>query len=507
MYRLLVVSFFISFIISCKETPEQIAMIDYKPAYHFSPDSNWMNDPNGLVFHNGEYHLFYQYNPFGNKWGHMSWAHAVSKDLLHWKGLPIALYEEKNTKDSDTTMIFSGSAVIDSNNTSGLGINGKGPMVAIYTSHVHNNLLPVAQHQSIAYSNDNGVTWTRYAGNPVLDIKSIEFRDPKVFWYTPQQKWVMVVSKPDEHETWFYQSKNLKEWSFMSKWGKSGDTARVWECPDLIELPVVGTNETKWILFSSAGHPQKPYVGMQYFVGDFDGTKFSPDHEFKEPVYLDFGKDFYAAVSYNNAPNNRKIIVGWLNNWEYANDIPTGDKWRGAYAVPRELSIVKDEKGYRLIQKPVSEFDAARKEVFSLSNKNVDSTFDLTYKGDSYELELTIDPGKAKNAGVRVLKSEGESTIIKYDVGLNQLSLDRTHSGNVSFNPKFPSIEKATVILKNGMLHLRILVDKSVVEIFANGGETTITDLVFPTKQMGLIQLFSEGGNATFKEVKVYTIQ
>ena len=293
MYRLALIFLFLSYIISCEVPPKELAMMDYKPAYHFSPDSNWMNDPNGLVYHNGEYHLFYQYNPFGNKWGHMSWAHAVSKDLMHWKGGPIALYEEKNTKDNDTTMIFSGSAVVDENNTSGLGIDGKGPMVAIYTSHVHNNLVPVAQHQSIAYSNDNGLSWKKYIGNPILKINSIEFRDPKVFWYNPKQKWVMVVSKPDEHETWFYESKNLKDWSFMSKWGKNGDTARVWECPDLIEFPIAGTQETKWVLLSSAGHPQKPYVGMQYFVGDFDGTRFTPSQDYKEPVYLDFGKDFF----------------------------------------------------------------------------------------------------------------------------------------------------------------------------------------------------------------------
>jgi fructan beta-fructosidase len=486
----------------------------YKPAYHFSPDSNWINDPNGLVYHDGEYHLFYQYNPFGNIWGHMSWGHSVSTDMIHWKTMPVALYEEKNQKDNDTTMIFSGSAVIDKNNSSGFAVGNSTPMVAVYTGFVHsgqkvpNDYIGKAQNQSIAYSNDNGKSWIKYNGNPVLDIKSLEFRDPKVFWYQPQKKWVMAVSKPDEHETWFYQSKNLKEWAFMSKWGKQGDTTHFWECPDLIELKVQNSTEKKWVMLSSSGTPQSGYYGgMQYFVGDFDGNKFTPVQNYTKPVYLDFGKDYYAAVTYNNAPNERKILVGWMNSWEYAREIPTGDKWRGAFAIPRELTLTKEGTDYKLIQQPVGELNDLQQESFSLTEQAVDGLFDLTFKGNAYQLELTIEPGSAKTAGIKILKSSGEETIIKFDAALEQLFFDRTKSGNVSFNKKFPSVEQAPAKLKSGKLKLKILVDKCIAEVFINDGETTLTDLAFPIKNEGGIQLFSEGGKAIFRSVKISSVK
>jgi fructan beta-fructosidase len=487
--------------------------INYRPVYHFSPDSNWINDANGLVYNNGRYHLFYQYNPYGSKWGHMSWAHAVSSDLLHWEKMPVALYEDKNPGNNDTSMIFSGSAVIDSNNTSGFGSIENPPMVAIYTAFVHQgkdakgDYKAVAQNQAIAYSNDKGVSWTKYSGNPVLDINSLEFRDPKVFWYSPQQKWVMAVSKPDEHQAWFYQSKNLKQWEFMSKWGKAGDTSRFWECPDLFELPVTGSGEKKWVLLSSAGHSDKGYVGMQYFIGNFDGTKFTPQHSYPNPVYLDWGKDYYAAVSYNNAPEGKRIIVGWLNNWEYANDIPTGNKWRGAFALPRELRLVKDGTLYKLTQQPVSELSRIEQAAFSLSLQAVDSVYDLSFNGNVYDMELTIEPGTAVAAGLKILKSKGEETILTFDKLTQQLTFDRTKSGNVGFNKRFPSIEKAPAGLKNGKLKLRILVDRYIAEVFINDGETVLTDIVFPLEKDGGIQLFSKGGKAIFSAVKINTIK
>jgi fructan beta-fructosidase len=434
----------------------------------------------------------------------MSWGHAVSKDLINWKTLPVAIQEEKNKFDADTTMIFSGSAVFDKNNTSNLGTIENPPLVAIYTSFTHDNLKPKGQHQSIAYSLDKGTTWIKYEGNPVLDIKSLEFRDPKVFWYAPHSKWVMVVSKPDEHETWFYQSKNLKDWSLTSKWGKRGDTSKFWECPDLFELPVLGTNEKKWVMLSSAGHPQQSYFGMQYFIGDFDGNKFVSPEEYKTPTYLDFGKDYYAAVSYNDAPANRRIVVGWMNNWEYAKDIPTGDIWRGAYAIPREFNLIKSGNGYKLIQQPIAEFNNTLKEVFSAKDIIVDSMFNLPYKGVSYQLELTIEPGKAKNAGVKILKSKNEETVLTFDNASKLLLLDRTKSGNVNFNSKFPSVEKAPVTLNDGKFTVKVLVDKCIVEVFINNGESTITNLVFPLETDGGIQLFSSDGQTNFRKVSVH---
>jgi fructan beta-fructosidase len=380
-------------------------------------------------------------------------------------------------------------------------------LVAVYTSFVHNKFKSKGQHQSIAYSNDDGLTWNKYSGNPVLDIKSLEFRDPKVFWYEPQQKWVMVVLKPEIHQVQLYSSKNLKQWTFMSNWGGVGNTARIWECPDLLEIPVKGTSEKKWVMIVSCGHAQEGYPGMQYFIGNFDGTYFTADHDYKQPTYLDFGKDFYAAVTFNNAPNDRKILVAWMNNWEYANDIPTGNVWRGAYAIPRELSLVKVNNEIKLVQQPVEEINALKQEVFSIENKQVENSFDLSYKGHAYEVELLIEPGDAKTAGIRILKSKNEETIIEYDNVLKQLRLDRSRSGNVNFHPKFSSVENADMALQQGLIKLNILVDKSVVEVFANDGLTTISDLVFPLENEGSIQLFSKEGKANFKSVKIWRMK
>jgi fructan beta-fructosidase len=486
----------------------------YRPTYHFTADSNWINDPNGLVYNNGEYQLFYQYNPFGANWGHMSWGHSMSKDLLHWKKLPIALKEDKKMNGDDSTMIFSGSAVSDKDNTSGFGDSKHKPMVAIYTSFVHKgrrdgNTEPPKniQSQSIAYSTDNGITWTKYNENPVLDIHSPDYRDPKVFWYQKDQKWVLVLVKSDQHEIWLYESKNLKKWNYMSRWGKTGDTAAVWECPDLFELPVAGTNERKWVLTVCAGNPQVKYVGMQYFTGRFDGKKFTTSKVYEKADYLDFGKDFYAAVSYNNTPDNRRIIIGWLNNWVYANDIPTGNIWRGAYSIPRQLSLVKSDSNYIIVQKPIFEFSKLRGKAFLIDEKVVDSVYNLSYKGNAYEMELTIEPGNANAAGLKILESNDENVSLKYDVRSQTFLLDRTKSGNISFNSSFASVEKAPVKLKNGKLKLTILVDKSIVEVFINDGEKTITDLVFPMKKRDGIQLFTEGGKAIFSNLKVWEIK
>jgi fructan beta-fructosidase len=340
-----------------------------------------------------------------------------------------------------------------------------------------------------------------------LDIHSIEFRDPKVFWYSPQQKWIMIVSKPDRQQVYFYASKNLKEWTFLSRWGRAGNTARVWECPDLMEMSVAGTNEKKWVLIVSAGHQQETFLGMQYFVGDFDGQKFTPVQNDEEPVYLDYGKDFYAAVSFSNMPNNRKVVVGWLNNWEYANDIPTGNVWRGAYAVPRELGLTKTIAGYQLMQQPIVEMNAHKKEVLSISEQMVDSVFHLPFKNNVFEMELTVEPGTAKSVGLKILKSKNEETILKYESETNTFSLDRMRSGNSSFHKKFPSIEKAIIPLFEGKYKLHLLVDKCVVEVFINDGLTTMTDLVFPIEKESGIQLFTSGGKAKFSNIKIWTVK
>ena len=315
---------------------------DYRPQYHYTPPKNWVNDPNGLIYLEGEYHLFYQYNPFGNKWGHMSWGHAVSKDLKNWETLPVALPEFDNA-DGSQTMIFSGCAVIDSENTSGFfGKGVKNGMVAIFTSHVDKKGQGLAQHQSIAYSTDKGRTWKHYEKNPVLDLGMKDFRDPNVIWYPERQVWIMTVVKPLEHIAQFYESKDLKKWTLLSEFGKQGDMTKIWECPSLTKIQVEGTNESKWVLMISSGHREKNYLGMQYFVGDFDGKTFTPDPSVQKnkPVWIDYGRDDYAGVTWSDIParDGRRLFLGWMSNWDYATLVPTVRATRGNFSGPMTIS-------------------------------------------------------------------------------------------------------------------------------------------------------------------------
>ncbi len=457
----------------------------YRPAYHFTPEKNWINDPNGLVYYKGEYHLFYQYNPYGNKWGHMSWGHAVSNDLLHWKHLPVALEEYPDPLTGDSTMIFSGTAVIDKN-TSGL-CEGKDCMIAIYTSNVHKDNQGLTQHQSLAYSNDKGRTWKRYYKNPILDIKRKDFRDPKVFWYEPQQKWVMALVIPDLFKVRLYESKNLLEWKQLSEFGPLGDTTRIWECPDLYELPIDNQpGKTKWVLSLSGGHPQgSKFVGMQYFIGHFNGKNFVAD-DLKQPaLYIDHGKDFYAGIVYNNMPieDGRTIMIGWVNNWTYANQVPTSP-WRGAMSLPRTLSLKETEMGLRLIQTPIKEIESLRTEMMT-DTISLESSVEI-------ELELNVDPSQEE--GIRLFESEGEETVIGYRAADHILFLDRRKSGNVNFNPDFASIEEVSIMSVNKKIKLRIFVDQSIIEVFANDGEATITDYVFPESSSYKIETYNKGG-------------
>ena len=306
----------------------------YRPVFHYTPQRNFMNDPNGLVYYRGEYHLFHQYNPFGNQWGHMSWNHAVSTDLIHWTYLPVALKEE------DGVMIFSGSAVADEKNTSGFGTKENPPLVAIYTGH---RVADEMQSQHIAFSLDRGRTWTKYAGNPVLPWEK-DFRDPKVFWHAPTHKWVMVVSKAIEKRLRFYGSPDLKTWKLLSQFGPAGvpDTQKSnWECPDLFPIPIEGEpNATKWVLHVGMGDGHVGGgSGGEYFIGDFDGVKFRNSNPADEVRWEDYGKDNYAGVSWSGAsgPNGERVWIGWMSNWQYANDIPTAP-WRTALTTPRLLS-------------------------------------------------------------------------------------------------------------------------------------------------------------------------
>lgn len=489
---------------------------DYRPYYHFSPAKNWINDPNGLVYYKGEYHVFTQHNPFGNRWGHMSWGHAVSKDLLHWKHLPVAIPEFKHADGKTETAIFSGSSVIDRGNQRGVCPPGtKDCMVAIYTGNVSVGNKQTAQYQNMAYSADQGRTWKQYEKNPIIDIGSKEFRDPNVFWYAPGQKWVMSTVKATEHRVAFYASKDLKNWTFMSHFGQVGDTTKVWECPALMQVPIQNEpGKSRWVLFISAGHPQKDYVGMQYFVGEFDGTTFKLDPANPKPIppavtnVVDYGKDYYAAIQYNDLPANQPgpLMLGWLNNWAYANDLPT-TPFKGAYSLPRQISLKRTATGLQLIQMPFRGVASLR------GTKTAHPAIRLTDQiqvlaqqtANAYELELEIAPGSAHTVGIKLAKGEREETVLRFADG--KLQLDRRRSGNVAFHKLFPSVEEAPLSVQNGVIKLRVFVDKSVVEVFANDGERVITDLIFPTEAAGRIELFSEGGTAEFSKVNVWPIK
>ncbi|MFN8431746.1 MAG: glycoside hydrolase family 32 protein [Spirosomataceae bacterium] len=468
--------------LGCKTTVNisKNAPSDYRPQFHYLPEKNWVNDPNGLVYLDGEYHLFYQYNPFGDLWGHMSWGHAVSKDLKKWEELPVAIPEKKNA-DGTTTMIFSGCAVVDSLNTSGFFEEGyKKGMVAIFTSHVDNKGMGMAQHQSLAYSKDKGRTWKMYDKNPVLDIGLKDFRDPNVIWYPERNVWVMTVVKALEYTVQFYESKDLKSWKLLSEFGKQGDVSRIWECPSLIKVPVENEPNPKWVLMLSSGSRNNNLLGVQYFVGDFDGMKFVPQKQ--ETLFFDSGYDSYATIPFFNLPKShvKPVYLSWASDWEYARDVPTTG-FRGQFTLPREVILYKNQEGlYRLKQSAIVDSSIPTTIKSLKSGEKLKSKI-LKSNQNLYRLILDIDVRDSKGLELILLKNGNEKTILNFDSQKNILSLDRRNSGNVSFNKKFPNLNQIELIPENGKIKLDILVDKSIIEVFANDGKEAITSLVYPT--------------------------
>lgn len=642
----------------------------FRPQYHFTPQQDWMNDPNGLVYYDGEYHLFYQYNPFGNAWGHMSWGHAVSSDMVHWKYLPLALPE------ADGIMCFSGSAVVDWHNTSGFGENGRPPMIAIYTGM---RVADGRQFQCIAYSNDKGRTWTKYSGNPVIDIGSDNFRDPKVQWFEPTKSWLMTVSLSAMHKVRFYQSKDLKHWTLLSEFGPAGGTAGVWECPDLFQLPIQGTREKAWVLAvnmnpgSIAGGS-----GGQYFIGTFDGTNFtadpdsipeptpafvpsgeilsdfeqtnyvwlpggnwtvagtafgsgpalgqlpnqnpvdgyvgrglvnsylhgdaatgtltSPEFEIKRPflnfmvgggsqrntrmdllvkgkvvrtasgqdaeqltwdswdvhqfenqkavvkivdeatsgwghidvdqimladkpahaaadpaLWFDYGPDYYAAVSWSDIPKSdgRRLWLGWMSNWEYGQDVPTSP-WRSAMSIPREVGLRQTAEGIRLVQQPVRELQSLRDKHSRFQGGNVSEANTWLAKnqiqGNQLELMVEFAPESSGVEGVDVLKGADGETRIGVNRNDGTVFVDRRHSGNVSFNPKFPGVYSAPLPVRGSAVKLHVFVDACSVEVFVNGGERVFTVLAFPPPESRAVALFAGNPRAKIDSIKAWTL-
>lgn len=482
----------------------------WRPQFHFTPAKNWINDPNGMVYYDGEFHLFYQYNPFGDKWGHMSWGHAVSRDLLHWKHLPVALREENDV------MIFSGSAVVDEKNTSGFGKDRKPPLVAIYTGHYTKKPL---QNQHLAYSNDRGRTWTKFTGNPVLDISAQDFRDPKVIWHEPTKQWVMAAAWPLQRKIRFYASPNLKKWTHLSDFGPAGSIAGIWECPDLFPLRVDG--KTKWVLLVNvnSGAPVGG-SGCQYFVGDFDGTTFTPDPSYPKrragqksdpALWLDHGPDFYAAVTWSDVPprDGRRLALGWMSNWQYANDAPTSP-WRGAMTTPRQLLLRDSAEGLRLVQKPVTELQHLRGPLHRFKGGTVEaSNAWIKRSGLSsgpMEMRLEFAPTVKSVAGVKLFKGEKEETRIALDREGGRISIDRKRSGNVAFHANFPSVSSAPIPKTDGRIELQIYVDTCSVEVFVNGGEKVLTALIFPSQPSRGMELFGPNESATVSTFDVWPL-
>jgi fructan beta-fructosidase len=454
-----------------------------RPRYHFTPPQNFMNDPNGLVFYDGEYHLFYQYNPFGDVWGHMSWGHAVSRDLVHWEHLPVALYEE------DGIMVFSGSAVVDWQNTSGFGTKEDPPFVAIYTGHSE-----VEQTQNLAYSIDRGRTWTKYAGNPVIAIGAREFRDPKVFWYEPTGQWIMVTVLADQHKVRFDGSPDLKHWTYLSDFGPAGAVDGMWECPDLFPLSVEDQPETrKWVLKVDV----LKGTGGQYFIGDFDGTRFITDVKDDQILRVDYGQDFYAAQSWSDEPNDRRIWIGWLNNWHYANTIPTLP-WRGLFSIPRELRLRKYPKGFRLLQQPIAELRQLRQTLYHVIDTDIATvnTQLVELKMDiAQEIKAEFALGTTREFGIKICTGDAEETVIGYNAQKQELFVDRRYSGDNAFSDRFAGVHRASLPLEGGKIGMHIFMDSCSVEVFGNDGHTVISDLIFPHSQSTKLEFYALDGD------------
>lgn len=420
----------------------------YRPVYHHTPAWGWMNDPNGMFYKDGVWHLYFQYNPYGSQWENMTWGHSTSTDLIHWtfQGAPIEA-------DAWGT-VFSGSAVVDHNNTAGFG---KGAVVAMYTSAGEN------QTQSIAYSNDNGQTFTKYDGNPVLTSNTPDYRDPHVFWNEDIKRWNMIMAEGQHMD--IYSSADLKEWKLESQFGAEyGNHGGVWECPDLMKMKVRGTDQYKWMLLCNI-NPGGPFGGSatQYFVGQFDGHKFTCESAPEVTKWMDYGKDHYATVTFDNAPDGRRVAMAWMSNWQYANQVPTM-QFRSANSVPRDLDLYEYQGQTYCGVTPSPELAAARPKK---------ATKTLT---EACEMVVTLKG----NATITLANDKGEQVVMTYDEKSRTFAMDRTKSGQKEFSDDFAALTVAPVHGK--MSQLRLFIDRSSIEAFDADGKMAMTNLVFPTK-------------------------
>ena len=470
----------------------------FRPVYHHTPAYGWMNDPNGMFYKDGVYHLYFQYNPYGAVWGNMHWGHSTSTDLMHWKFEGCAIVPDA------WGAIFSGSCVVDHENTAGFG---KEAVVAFYTSAKSTPWGDI-QMQSMAYSLDNGKTFTKYEGNPILTSSEKDFRDPKVFWYAPGKHWVMILAVGQHME--IYSSVNLKEWKKESEFGAmQGAHGGVWECPDLVEIPVEGTREKKWVLICNL-NPGGPFGGSaaQYFVGSFDGKKFVNESP-TQTKWMDWGKDNYATVTWNNAPDGRCIALGWMSNWQYANNVPTR-QYRSANTLARDLTLYREGQELYLKSTPSLEVKKARGKKVSIPSFKVSEKHEMVNlfeeKQGAYEVEIVIQNAGASKIAFCLLNDKGEKVSMYYDLNRKQFVMDRSESGKVDFSKDFPAVTVAPVNVDKE-LTLRLFVDRSSIEAFGEDGKFVMTNLVFPSQPYVKMCFEADKNGYAVKSLNVYKLQ
>lgn len=473
----------------------------YRPAYHHTPLYGWMNDPNGMFYKDGEWHLYYQYNPYGSKWQNLSWGHSSSKDLINWETHPVVL------EPTGLGMVFSGSCALDPGNTAGYGDDA---VLGLYTS------ADASQTQSLVWSNDGGETFELYSANPVITLES-EARDPNMFWDDNAKQWVLLLAHALEHEMLVFTSPDMKEWTLQSSFGKGeGAQGGVWECPDLFELPVAGSDERKWVLICNL-NPGGPFGGSatQYFVGDFDGKTFKADvgADGKIPTkWMDFGKDHYATVSWSDAPDNRRTVIGWMSNWQYAAEVPTM-QFRSANTLPRDVSLFKAADGeIYLSSAPSPELTGLREKLtLNVKKANINRkgrVYDLPAANDGVcEILLDVDARKSKAVDIELKNIDGERVVMRYDVAAHTLSFDRRESGIVDFSQDFPSVTVAPTFETDNKVSLRIFVDRSSIEVFGNDGRFVMTNLVFPVRPYSKLSVSAQGGNAKIENLRIFSIK
>lgn len=471
----------------------------YRPLYHHTPLYGWMNDPNGMFYKDGVWHLYYQYNPYGSKWQNMTWGHSTSDDLINWH------HEDEAIRPDGLGAIFSGSCVVDTAGTAGYG---RDAVVALYTSAATN------QMQSLAYSLDNGKTFTKLSSNPVITLES-EARDPNMFWNEETKEWNLALAHALDREMLFFTSPDLKHWTLQSSFGKGlGAQGGVWECPDLFPIKMADTGETKWILICNI-NPDGPFggSGVQYFIGDWDGKTFTADKDSDGKIntkWLDYGKDNYALVSWSGAPDGRRTVIGWMSNWQYAADVPT-TQYRSANTLPREIGIFRAPDGNLYAS------SAPSPELLSLRGKTVASgkgnigkavkSFKLPTTNDgACEITAEIDARKGGNVSFTLSNALGEKVTMIYDTAAHTMSFDRRNSGVTSFSENFPAVTAAPTRENNGKITLRIFIDRSSIELFGNDGQFVMTNLVFPNQPYSQLSVKADGGTARLENLKVYSL-